>query len=303
MLTIRKSSRFVLILCLAAPASALASAAPDGTPAAAPIASAAATASDPALVPAASVAADAGDDDGVLQATEPDFRVVNLPTPMRLPRGKGNFTLTHRFGGNFRHGSFSSQASNLFGLDEGATIGLEYRYGVARHLEAVVYRTSFSRTWQLSAKYDALRQRPSMPVSLAVMASDEGINNFKNDHAQAVAVTVGRALGEVANVYAVPTLALNSAAAAGIRRNTVYVGVGARLRIRPTVYVSGDVLPRLGGYAPGTRAFGVALEKRVGGHLFQINLSNTAGSTPVQLARGGSPRSLSLGFNLTRKFF
>src|SRR5215831_18842855 len=83
------------------------------------------------------------DDDAKLRPAEPDFTLINLPTTLPLPVHGGNFHLTHRFAGNLRQGSFSDNASSLFGLDRGAFIGLEYRFGVVKHLEAAVYRTSF----------------------------------------------------------------------------------------------------------------------------------------------------------------
>ena len=45
------------------------------------------------------------------------------------------------------------------------------------------------------------------------------------------------------------------------------------------------------------------IEKRVGGHAFQLNFSNSQLTTFAQTAQGGLPDSLFLGFNLTRKFF
>jgi hypothetical protein len=48
----------------------------------------------------------------------------------------------------------------------------------------------------------------------------------------------------------------------------------------------------------------VAIEKRVGGHSFQFNLSNGLQITPGQATRGGvSNDDWYLGFNITRKFF
>src|SRR5262249_38917279 len=87
--------------------------------------------------------------------TEPDYSLINLPTTLRLPVRGGDFHLSHRFNENLRRDSFADQAGSLFGLDEGANIALEFRYGVVRHLQAVVQRTSLSRAIQLSAKYDA----------------------------------------------------------------------------------------------------------------------------------------------------
>ena len=255
--------------------------------------------------PAASVAvAQDDDDDATLDLAEPDFRIINLPTTLRLPKYKGNFSLTHRFGGNLRKGSFSDQASSLFGIDEGATVGFEYRFAVAKHLEAVAYRVSFQRTIQLSAKYDALHQSGSLPLSLSLVASDEGVDNFHNNYAPAFGATVSRKVGDVVAVYAVPMWVHNSAAnAGGAVQDTTFIGIGGRVRLRPTVYVSAEVSPRVSGYKPGSNEYGFGLEKRAGGHLFQLNFTNTFGSTFAQVARGGSPESLSLGFNLIRKFY
>ena len=63
---------------------------------------------------------------------EPDFTVINLPTTLRLPRHKGAFRIAHRFTRTLNNPDFGALASNLFGLDNGALIGLEYRYGLAR---------------------------------------------------------------------------------------------------------------------------------------------------------------------------
>src|SRR5689334_15295696 len=79
------------------------------------------------------------DDDADPVLAEPDFRVLNLPSTLRLPVHGSNFQLTHRFNGNLRQGSFTDNASNLFGLDQGAAVGFEYRFGIARHLQAAVY--------------------------------------------------------------------------------------------------------------------------------------------------------------------
>src|SRR5215831_19247895 len=76
------------------------------------------------------------DDDAVLTPAEPDYRLINLPTTLRLPLYKGSFALTHRFNGNLRTGTFEDQAKGLFGIDSGAQIGFEYRFAPLRHLEA-----------------------------------------------------------------------------------------------------------------------------------------------------------------------
>ena len=261
-----------------------------GTPQAQNSASAAASAQD-------------DDDDGAFEPAEPDFRLINLPTTARLPLFKGNFDLTHRFAGNLRRNSFGRNASRLFGIDEGATVGFEYRIAVARHLQAIAYRVSFQQTIQLYAKYDAIRQGASMPLAVSAILSSEGVDNFQEQHATAIGASIARKVGDVAAVYLVPVWVKNSAAASGVDRNTSYVGIGGRVRVRPTVYIAAEVSPRLSGFAPGNAEFGVAIEKHAGGHMFQLNLTNTSGTTFAQVARGGNPKSLYLGFNMSRKFY
>jgi hypothetical protein len=242
-------------------------------------------------------------DDGELVRAEPDFRVLNLPSTLRLPVHGSNFELTHRFNGNLRRGSFSEQAGNLFGLDEGAAVGFEYRFGVVRHLQAAVYRTAIDKTFQFYGKYDAVRQSDGVPVSLSALVSVEGADNFQQRYAPALGLVVSRMAGDRLAAYATPVWVHNTAAILNIDRSTFFVGIGGRVRVSSTVYLVGEVAPRAGGYSPDQAAYGFALEKRAGGHLFQLNFNNGQGTTFGQLARGGFSNSLFLGFNLARKFF
>jgi hypothetical protein len=243
------------------------------------------------------------DDDSALRPLEPDYTLVNLPTTLPLPAHKSNFHLTHRFNGNLRQGSFGDNAASLFGLDEGATIGFEYRYGIARHVEVAAYRTNFNRTIQLSGKYDAVHQTASTPVGVSALVSVEGVNNFRDQYAPAIGASISRSVHGVVELYAVPVWVHNSAASTGVTRDTGFVGLGGRLRVLSTVYVSGEVSPRIGGYVIGDPEYGIAIEKRVGGHTFGLTFTNTPATTFAQLSRGGFPVSLYLGFNLSRKFF
>jgi hypothetical protein len=253
------------------------------------------------VAPAAAQAAD--DDDAALVLAEPDFRVLNLPSTLRLPRYGSNFQLTHRFNGNLRRGSFSQHASNLFGLDQGAVVGFEYRFGVARGLQAAVYRTAVDKTFQFYAKYDAVRQDDVTPIAVSALVSIEGGDNFQERYAPAVGAVVSRTVGDRLAMYATPVWVDNTAAILAVDRSTFFVGLGGRLRLSSTVYIVGEVAPRVAGYTPDDAAWGFGVEKRAGGHMFQLNFINSQGSTLGQVARGGFPDTLFLGFNLARKFF
>ena len=86
--------------------------------------------------------------------------------------------------------------------------------------------------------------------------------------------------------------------------DTVIVRLGTRVRIRPTVYVMFEAAPRVTGYDPGVNHMSFGIEKRVGGHNFQLNFSNGFGTTLADIARGGqNDDDWYIGFNISRKFF
>jgi hypothetical protein len=91
---------------------------------------------------------------------------------------------------------------------------------------------------------------------------------------------------------------------AGAPTDTVMVGLGGRFRIRPTVSIVTEFSPRLSGFRPGANHGGFAIEKRAGGHMFQLNISDSFATTMGQIARGGpAETNWHLGFNISRKFF
>ena len=263
--------------------------------------------------PAATTTAPDQDDDAALRPLDPDFTVVNLPTTLPLPMGAGNFHLTHRFVGvNWRQDDASTIASNLFGFDGPAVIQLEYRIAVMKHLEAVVARTNFGRTVQFSVKYDAIHQSASKPLGVSGILAIEGQNNFQPHnvsgadigYASAIGLALSRTLGTAASVYVDPIFAANTLpTGVGDKRNTFYVGIGARVKIVPALFLVGEVSPRVAGYKQGDPELAFSLEKRVGGHVFSLVVANTEGTTYGQLARGGNPQTLYIGFNLARKFY
>jgi hypothetical protein len=262
---------------------------------------------------ASATPAQPSDDDDRLDPAEPDFVVINLPTTLRLPRHASNFHLTHRFEGNLRDGSFSDQLSNFFGVDVGAAIGLEYRFGLMRHLQAIVQRNNRGRAIQFSAKYDGWHQNATTPVSISGIVSVEGDNNFgansgtaPKNYSPALGVVISREVGSQLALYATPFWVGKTGIDVNADGNTGFLGLGARIRLGPTssTYLSGEVSPRLGGFVIGDPEYGFAIEKQVGAHVFALTFTNgTSNTTYRQIARGGAPGHLHLGFNLTRKFF
>ena len=261
-------------------------------------------ADDPAAshTPCASAA-----DDVSLKPAEPDFTLISLPTSLRVPQFKSAFRVTHRFLQPL-NANAGDVASNLFGLDSGAQIGLEYRFGIVPNGEVGIQRTS-DRTIELFSQYGFVRQTPSRPVEVSVLVSVEGSNNFSDRYSPAFGAIVSRTFGDRAALYVEPTWVHHanvepSTIATGAPTDTIMVGLGGRLRIRPTVSIVTEFSPRVAGFRPGVNHGGVAIEKRAGGHVFQLNVSDSFATTTSQIARGGPVGpNWYLGFNISRKFY
>jgi hypothetical protein len=245
-------------------------------------------------------------DDRVLDRAQPDFTLVNLPTTLRLPKFASAFRVTHRFNRPLGDGSFGSLLEDFFGLDAGAQIGLEFRFGLWSGWQAGIYRTS-DRTIQFFTQYSAVRQGAGSPVGIDAFLTAEGTNNFKDSYSPGVGAVVSRTFGTRAALYATPLWVDNAnplPSEVVDDNSTLLLGLGGRVRVLPTVYVVGEFAPRVAGYDPGDHLLAFAIEKRVGGHAFQLNFSNSTGSTMAQVARSFADNdNWYIGFNISRKFY
>jgi hypothetical protein len=265
-------------------------------------------ATPPPAAAAATIAAAAQEDDPDLDPnpSQPDFTMINLPTTLRLPRFKSAFRVTHRFARPLGSGDFSNLIEDFFGFDSGALIGLEYRFGIFRGAQLGIHRTS-DRTIEFFGQYDLLGQNPDRLFNVAALATIDGTNNFRDTYTPAIGVLASYQLGDHGAIYVEPMWVNNSNLLPDDPledNDTFIVGLGARLRIRPTVYVVGEFTPRVSGYDPGSNLASFGIEKRVGGHAFQLNFSNGFGTTIGQIARGSvGDNDWFIGFNISRKFF
>jgi hypothetical protein len=163
-----------------------------------------------------------------------------------------------------------------------------------------------------------MQQGDGRPLGLAAFASIEGTNNFhdtedddgnvttESSTSPALGIVVSREIGRHGALYVEPIWVNNSnpvSAEIEDDQDTFFLGLGARIRLRPTVYIVGEVLPRFG-YDPGVTHGTFGVEKRAGGHTFQLNFSNGFGTTMAQIARGGTSNDdWYIGFQISRKFF
>jgi hypothetical protein len=251
---------------------------------------------------------------------EPDFNLISLPTTLRLPRNKFAFRLTHRFSRPLDGGpTFGNLAEDFFGFDSPAVIGLEFRYGLLPGTQIGISRGN-SKAIQIFGRQNIMWQRGPKGIGLDVQASIEGVDNFRDEYSGAVGVILSKRLGEWASVYVEPSWVGNTNTPFRFHpssiddddddddgpdtdNDSVVLGLGARLRVRPTVYLIGEYVPRISGFDEGEHHISFGFEKRAGGHTFQLNFSNSLGTTPAQIAQGASEDDWFIGFNIARKFY
>jgi hypothetical protein len=248
------------------------------------------------------------DDAEALKLAEPDFTLIGLPTSLRLPKYRSAFRVTHRFSNPLNPGAgedFGDVVADFFGIDSGAQIGLEFRFGLIPNGQVGLHRTS-NRTTEFFAEYRLLPQAKAL-VDVSAFGSIEGTNNFKDSYSPALGAIVSRTIGDRAAFYFEPIWVnnTNSLPKELVDHNDAFmVGLGVRVRVRPTVYVVAEAAPRPAGDKEGVTHGSFGIEKRAGGHLFQLNVSNGFGTTMAQIARGGPVENdWRLGFNISRKFY
>ena len=275
----------------------------------------------------------------VAQERQPDpqieLNVIALPTTQSLRRHQSYFRLTHRFNRDLTLGDFGDLARDLFAFDNGALLGLEYRLGITSSIQAGVHRSTLDKALQVFGRWDIVRQGEGLPFGISVLATIEGLDNLQEGHQPGAGVVFSRTFGRALALYASPTYVGGTFDAERIAAElddedhghdhveplalaegghgdgehtahdgagTFFVGLAARLRLRPTVFALGEFSPRLDGHDPGDAMWGVAIEKSTRGHTLALTLTNSYATTPGQIALGGTPGALYLGFNITRKF-
>ncbi len=260
----------------------------------------------PATASAQAVAAtDDPDRDLQVVVSEPDFTLGALPTTLRLPKGKTAFRITHRFTYAINDGSFGQFLENGLGFDSSATTGFELRFGLAAGTQVTVHRTG-SRNIQFLAQRQVVAQRDGRGLSFDVVGAIEGQNNFREEYSFVAGGVLSHRMGDRGAVYIEPIFVANATPEfPDSDKNTLVLGVGTRIRLGSSrAYLVAEVAPRVSGYDGSTSLMTFGIEKRAGGHMFQLNVSNAFGTTLTQVGHGGpAAKHWHLGFNLTRKFY
>jgi hypothetical protein len=231
--------------------------------AAAALARAATLGADPR--PGADATAGASDPDSRLDPLQPDFNLAALPTTLRMPQNKLAFRVTHRFTRSLGAAT-SAICERLLRLRLGAQIGSSSATACCRARRSA--SPDERSTIEIFGQQSLLQQKPDgHPLRLDVIATLEGRNNMRASTPSAVhSRRKKRRSSRRCTPEPIFVVQHQSGDRDDRRRtDTMMLGWGARVRIRPSVLPSG-VYAAVSGYTPGVRQGSVGIELRSGGH-------------------------------------
>ena len=215
---------------------------------------------------------------------------------------------------------------DFFSLDNGAVIGLEYRFGITSHAAGRRPPIDFEQDDPVLRPLRCAGARASRFRSASrCSARSKGSANFHQNYQPGVAVTVSRmqlAPG-CASIRPRPSSRTHApstrwSATKGTtticrtsaddddtqsRRTRTFIGLGDA-RPHPADGLRRRRSTRRAWRAtiPGAARGESPSRSRRAGHTLQLNFTNAFGTTLGQIARGGSPHDVYLGFNLVRRF-
>jgi len=253
-----------------------------------------------------------------------DHYLVNLPTTLPYRRGALSMRFTHRFTQPvLRSGTDCPDCAGiaeLYGLDSFSVSSLGGEYGITSRLAFTIYRSPLLKDYEFGGVIQLLTQEGAVPLSAAARVSLQtrrlfSLESFDFERFQSynLMVPVSHSISSVAEIFVVPMASfhvnpnadlLGPSSSRGERRKHFgAIGVGASIRFRPRSAFVVDWTPRVaGGYRPddSRHALSFGIQRTTNGHVFELTLSNTTGTTTNGAFIAGG-RDFSLGFNIYRR--
>ncbi len=229
------------------------------------------------------------------------MRFLTTHSPLVNDPGILETLFTHRFNQPVNEAG----GNDLFGLDNGANIGIGLSCVPVRRVAAEVYRASSGGDYELAAKVALLEPTEARPLGVAVRAGASWMTKYDIERKAGgfgqllVAWTVANRV----TVAAAPSYASNTP----LFEDVFNVPLALQVRLGRGFLATGEYVFRnrdLDG-SKGQWSFG--LEKSVYRHRFLVWIGNSAATTVDQTlagdyAGGVMESNLRLGFNISRQF-
>lgn len=250
-------------------------------------------------------------------ATFKSTRNTNFHTIEVLGKRCLDFRISHRFG------DINSGAYNAFGIDGGANIrcGLEYSHD--GRLMFGIGRTSNKKIVDDFIKYKLLRQSTDnkMPITLTLFTSTfytfektkiNGINKFQYPAERMTfcnQIMIGRKFNSKFSFQLTGAMIHMNIVEKITDKNDCYIiGAVTRFKFANRQAITLEYGYRINKYSNTKNydSFGIGYDLETGGHVFQINLTNSFGLTEDQYFMNTNATwknlGIRLGFNISRVF-
>ena len=241
------------------------------------------------------------------------LKIVNLESTKTASKGDFYFNISHRFG------SIKDGIDELFGLDQ-STIRFSFFYGINDWLTLGASRSSYNKTYDITAKYRFTKQYENgFPVTITgfseiaanteIDADDYPGFTFKNRLSYLTEVLVSRKFSERLSLQIAPIFIHENFVLDDNQDNSQFaLGAGGRYMLNGTLSLNVDYVYHLNraDESPFNNPLSFGLDIETGGHVFQIILSNSNQLNDINFITNAvgdwSTGDLYLGFNLYRVF-
>ena len=230
-------------------------------------------------------------------------------------KGDLTFIISHRFG-NIKGGLY-----DFFGLDQ-AHNRLGFEYGIGDIAGLSIGRNSFEKTYDGAVKFRILRQQTGLkniPLSLTwysgifintVKWSDpERENLFSSRLSYVNQVLMARKFGKKLSLQLSPShIHRNLVTYEGDQNDVFALGFGGKYNFARKVSINAEYFWLMPGQTADDfeNSFTLGFDFETGGHVFQLHVSNSQGTTEKDFIAGTTGRwlegDLYLGFNIYRVF-
>jgi len=241
-------------------------------------------------------------------------RVVNAHSMEMLGAGSMDFRILHRFG------PIDQGFDQFFGLDQ-ASMRMGFDFGVTKDLTLGIGRSTFKKDVDAFVKYRVVQQSKgpkSTPFSLIAFAglSTYTYKNpdptkpftFSDRSAYYLQAIIGKKISTNFSMQLSPTLVHRNMVQPNDEKDIYALGFGVRYKISKRMALIVDYFYVANGFPNtfGTNPLSIGLDIETGGHIFQLNFSNTAGmnerSFITETVNRWGKGEVQFGFNLSRTF-
>ncbi|MDZ7714894.1 MAG: DUF5777 family beta-barrel protein [Balneolaceae bacterium] len=249
--------------------------------------------------------------DGPVEATFWGSQIVGLGTVETLPAQNLNATIFHSFGI-----LTNNTLQNFFGLDIAPNVRLGLDYGITDYWTIGIGRTTLDKVVDIRTKLSLIRQTKtnSTPLSIGIKG-DVGLSTEENQRPIAddlnffISLPIAKKFSNKVSLQIAPMYShFNSVnTVIGLKKNHFAVALAGEWHISDRYALNAEYYPVFGSRSNGTtNALALGLNIDTGGHVFQIFLASSNGTTEQYIISQNTNNffdgDFRIGFNINRVF-